>query len=64
MIASDGDGFQFDVPMDRLPATVQAGDHLTVTFRLDTDSAADTLRRITELQHELIQPTQPDNFQL
>jgi len=64
IVASDDSGLQFDVPLDRLPSTAKAGDHLTVSFQLDADSAEATLRRITELQRELAQTTQPDNFKL
>jgi hypothetical protein len=64
IVASDDGELQFDVPLDRLPSTAKAGDHLTVSFHFNADSAEATLRQINELQRELAQSTQPDNFKL
>ena len=58
------DGFQFDVPLDRLPSKAKAGDHLVVSFRIDAETTSSTLERITELQRELTQSGQPENFKL
>ncbi|HQR31231.1 MAG TPA: DUF3006 domain-containing protein [Blastocatellia bacterium] len=64
IVASENDGVHFDVPLRYLPPNAKAGDHLIVSFQLDAEAKESTLERITELQRELTQNAQPDNFKL
>lgn len=64
IISSDGKAFQFHMPLDRLPSGIKAGDHLVVSFQIDTEMTESTLKSITELQNELTKSTQPDKFKL
>lgn len=56
VIVLDGDdGFQFDLPLGRLPVGAKAGDHLLINIQLDQEGAEAALRRVAELQQELKQ---------
>jgi hypothetical protein len=50
---SDGSGVQFDLPLQYLPAGIEAGDHLAIIFQLDPESRAATLQNISELKRQL-----------
>lgn len=64
IVSSDGETFQFHMPLDRLPSGIKAGDHLIVSFQIDTELTESTLKSIIELQNELTKSTQPDKFKL
>jgi len=59
VIAGDGGEVQLDLPLDRLPQGVKAGDHLIINVRIDRESTEAGRERITELQQELKQASDP-----
>jgi hypothetical protein len=58
ILLSEGDG-QFDAPLRILPPETKAGDHLIITFQLDPESRAETLRNISELTRRLTEDSDP-----
>jgi hypothetical protein len=59
ILLSDGSGVQFDLPLEYLPAGIEAGDHLAITFQLDPKSREETLRSIAELKKRLTEDSDP-----
>ena len=58
ILFSDGGG-QFDAPVRYLPPGTKAGDHLVISFQLDPESRAATLRNISELTRQLTEDSDP-----
>ena len=58
ILFSDGGG-QFDAPVRYLPPGTKAGDHLVISFQLDPESRAATLRNISELTRQLTEESDP-----
>lgn len=59
VVLSDDSGVQFDLPIRYLPADIQAGDHLLISFQLDPASAESTLQNISELRRQLTEDSDP-----
>jgi hypothetical protein len=59
VIAGEDGEIQLDLPLDRLPQGAKAGDHLTINVRLDPEGTEAARARITELQQELKQASDP-----
>lgn len=56
----DDDAIRLDIPLRYLPADVQAGDHLVVTFRIDREETEREKRRVEELLRELTRDHPPE----
>jgi len=61
VIAVDDGEIQFDLPLDRLPEGTKAGDHLTISVRLDREGTEAARARIAALQQELKRASDPHN---
>ncbi len=63
IVASDGSGVQFELPLGRLPQGAKAGDHLIIGIQLDQESTEAALQRVAKLQRELKRTSDSDTTQ-
>ena len=59
LVVSDNDEVSFNLPLAYLPAGLKAGDHLEVTFEIDSKSREAAERRVKDLLGELTKERDP-----